>query len=70
MVAGDLRRELRSRPMRVAIPNTPRDRGIRTREFLEDLQRISRHEVKAAVWGRKEDAKEAEPCQVAREIVR
>ncbi len=68
--AGGLRGELRSGPVRIAIPHAPRDRCIRPREFLEDRQRIGRREVKAPVCRWKEDAKETIARQVARKIVR
>jgi hypothetical protein len=66
--ADGLRRKLRSRPMCIAIPHTPRDRSIRPREFFEYLQPIGKREVKAAIRGRKKDAKEPLPRQVPREI--
>ena len=63
-----LKRKLRRRPVGIAVPDAPRDRGIGHRQFLEHRETLHRGQVEPAVSGRQEDAKKAGAGQFAREI--
>src|SRR4029077_16049757 len=64
------RRELSRSPVRIAVPDAPRDRGIGLGQFLEDRDALHRRQVEPAICRRQENAEEPSTGQLAREIFR
>src|SRR5262244_1566126 len=56
--------------MHVPIPNTPRNRRVRPRQLLVDVDSLQRRKVQAAVGSGQEDAKETGAGKVPRQSLR
>jgi hypothetical protein len=65
-VGGELGRD----PVGVAVPHTPRHRGVGARQLFENLQALCRSEVEAAIGLGQEDAEEPGVCQLACNLFR
>src|SRR5215475_11553547 len=56
--------------MHVPIPNAPRNRRVRPRQLLVDVDSLQRRKVQAAVGSGQEDAKEPGAGKVLRQFLR